>query len=54
MNFFCKDLWYVSIKTTQGDLKKCMTWPKNLGQGVSKNGRRYVSIQVYTQGNWIL
>ncbi len=23
-----KDLWYVSIKYTQGDWKKCITWPK--------------------------
>ncbi len=26
----CKNLSYVSIKFVQGDLKKCITWPKNL------------------------
>ncbi len=26
--FFCKDLQYVSIKSVQRDLHKCITWPK--------------------------
>jgi len=24
----CKDLWYVLIKYAQGDLQKCIIWPK--------------------------
>jgi hypothetical protein len=29
----CKDLMYVSVKSTQGDLQKCITWPKKFGKG---------------------
>ncbi len=29
----CKNLKYVSIKSTQVDLKKCITWPKKFGKG---------------------
>jgi len=29
--FFCIGLRYVSIKTTQGDLQMCITWPKKSG-----------------------
>jgi hypothetical protein len=27
------DLWYVSIKTTQGDFQKCITWRKKWKKG---------------------
>jgi len=27
-DFFCIGLRYVSIKTTQGNLQMCITWPK--------------------------
>ncbi len=33
---FCKDLPYVSIKFAQGDLHKCITWPKKIGKGRQK------------------
>ncbi len=29
----CKNLWYVSIKVAQGDLHKCIMWPKKIGKG---------------------
>ncbi len=29
----CKDLRYVLIKDAQGDLQKCITWPKEFGKG---------------------
>jgi hypothetical protein len=29
----CKDLRYVLIKSIQGDLQKCITWPKKYGKG---------------------
>ncbi len=29
----CKDLQYVSIKSTQGDLQKCVTWLKESKKG---------------------
>jgi hypothetical protein len=29
----CKDLQYVSIKFVQGDLQKCITWPKKSKKG---------------------
>jgi hypothetical protein len=44
MNFFAK-----TYDMCQSKLPKEIY--KNLEQGMSKNGRRYVSIQVYTQGN---
>ncbi len=31
----CKDLWYVFIKTAQGDVQKCIIWPNK-----SKKGKR--------------
>ncbi len=29
----CKGLRYVFVKVAQRDLRKCITWPKNLGKG---------------------
>ncbi len=37
----CKDLQYVSIKTTQRNLQKCITWPKISRKG-RQNGKRHV------------
>jgi subtilase family serine protease len=34
--FFCKDLQYVSIKSVQRDLHKCITWPKKSSKGKQK------------------
>jgi hypothetical protein len=29
----CKGLWYISIKVAQGDLWKCIIWPKKIKKG---------------------
>jgi hypothetical protein len=34
--FFCKNLKYVSIESTQFDLQKCIIWPKKFGKGRHK------------------
>jgi hypothetical protein len=47
-----KNLRYVSMKVAQGDLQKCITWPKNR-EKLGKNGKKHVSIQVFPQGNSI-
>jgi hypothetical protein len=46
----CKGLKYVFIKVAQGDLQKCITWPKKLRK-VGKNGKMHVLIKVFPQGN---
>jgi hypothetical protein len=46
----CKDLKYVSIKFTQVDLQKCITWHKKSRKG-SKNGTRIVLRLAFTLGN---
>jgi hypothetical protein len=40
------------MKVAQGDLQKCITWPKNR-EKLGKNGKKHVSIQVFPQGNSI-
>jgi hypothetical protein len=39
--FFCKDLTYGFIKTTQKDIHKCITWPKFL-ENVDESGSKHV------------
>jgi hypothetical protein len=46
----CKNLKYVFVKSTQIDLQKCITWPKNLGR-VGKSGRMLVLKLIYAQEN---
>ncbi len=49
----CKDLQYVSIKVTQGDLHKCITWPNQLGKGGQEWEKTCVNLGFH-KGNWIL
>ncbi len=46
----CKNLKYVSIKSTHANPHKCISWPKNL-KSVSKSGRKLVLKLIYTQEN---
>jgi hypothetical protein len=39
--YFCKNLTYVFIKTTQRDIHKCITWPIFL-ENVNKSGPKHV------------
>jgi hypothetical protein len=43
--FFCKNLRYISIKVAQGDLQKCITWPKNR-EKLSRIGKKMCQFKI--------
>jgi hypothetical protein len=43
----CKDFKYVSIKSTQTNLQKCITWPKKSRKGRPEWNKVYVETRIH-------